>query len=248
MAAFFLSLYCKTQIMKTVKLAFLFLCLLVSVNTVRSQNVVPDSEKLLDKLRLNKGIDGIEYETYQTVVGDPFLFKDFHKGELAFKNGETYQLNMRYDIYANQMHLKDNDQIYGIIHPEAIADIVIDTLKFLYCNYATSPSGENSGEGSYFILKTDGKCELLVRKKVRIQDAEPTKGMQEAKPARFVPLDDTYYLRQEGKNAVRIKGKKTLLTVLEDKKEEINKLIKTEKLSTKNETDLLKIVSAYNSL
>ena len=234
--------------MKTFKLPLLLLCLLISVNSVRSQNVVPGSEKLLDKLRLNKVMHGIEYETYETTVGDPFLYKDFHEGEIIFKNGETFNLNLRYDIYADQVHLKDNNLIYGIIHPEALASVSIDTLKLLYCSFVKSPADQSS-EAGYFILKTDGKCKLLVRKNIRIQDAEPPKGLQEARPTRFVAVGDTYYLRQEGKSAaVRINGKKYLLTVLEDRKEEINRLIKSEKLNAKNEADLTKIVTFYNSL
>lgn len=234
--------------MKTDKFLLLLICIGLSVNSVKSQLVVvPGSETMLDKLRLNKGIQGIQYETYNNTVGDPFLYKDFHEGEIAFKNGETYKLNLRYDIYADQVHLKDNDLIYGIIHPEALASVSIDTLKLLYCSFVKSPADQSSETG-YFILKTDGKCKLLVRKKIRIQDAEPPKGIQEARPTRFVAVGDTYYLRKEGKNAVRINGKKDLLTVLEDRKEEINKLIKAEKLGTKEVDDLVKIVTFYNSL
>ena len=235
--------------MKTDKFLFLLICIGLSVNSVKSQLVVvPGTETILDKLRLNKGVQGIQYETYNSTVGDPFLYKDFHEGEIIFKNGETYKLNLRYDIYADQVHLKDNDQIYGIIHPEALASISIDTLKLLYCNFGRSPA-DQSLEAGYFILKTDGKCKLLIRKKIRIQDAEPPKGLQEARPTRFVGMDDTYYLRQEGKSAaVRINGKKDLLTVLEDKKEEINRLIKSEKLKPNSEADLTQIVTFYNSL
>jgi hypothetical protein len=235
--------------MKTVKLPLILLGLLISVNSVNSQLVVvPGSETLLDKLRLNKGVQGIQYETYTTTVGDPFLYKKFHEGEIIFKNGETYKLNLRYDIYSDQVHLKDNDKIYGIIHPEALASISIDTLKLLYCNFVRSPA-DQSFEAGYFILKTDGKCKLLVRKKIRIQDSEPPKGLQEARPSRFVAMDDAYYVKQEGKStAVRINGKKDLLTVLEDRKEEINRLIKSEKLKAKSEADLTKIVTFYNSL
>jgi hypothetical protein len=236
--------------MRSTKSIYILSCILFfPFSSLQSQLViVPGSEVILDKLRINESMDGVEYETYATVAGDPFIYRDFHEGELTLKNGETYRLNLRFDIYGNQVHLKNNDQIYGIIHPEKVASIVIDTLTLLYCNYVNSPADNSSGEGSYFILKTDGKCKLLLKKNIRIQDAEPSKGLQDAKPAKFVHLGDTYYLKQEGKNAIRINGKKDLLTVLGDKKDEINRLIKTEKLGRKNPGELVKIVSYYNSL
>ena len=191
---------------------------------------------------------GIEYETYTTTTGDPFIYRDFHEGDLTLRNGETYRLEMRYDIYANQMHLRNKNEFYAINYPEKLASIVIDTLSFIYCNFVNSPEQKNSGESSYFILKTGGKCKLLIKKNIRVQDAEQPKPLQDAKPAKFVHLGDTYYLKQEGESAVRIKGKKELLHILADKKDELNKFIDSNRLATKDLEDLVKIVTFYNSL
>ena len=226
----------------------MLLYLLVSINTIRSQSVVPGSEKLLDKMRLNKVMHGIEYETYETVLGDPFLYRDFHEGEIIFRNGETFDLNLRYDIYADQIHLKNNGQIYGIIHPEALTSVRIDTLKFLYCNFVNSLSDRRPEESSYFIVMTDGKCKLLVKRNIRVQDAEPPAVLKDARPAKFVHLPDTYYLKQEWENAVRINSLKDITAVMADKKEDIENLIRSEKLGIKKADDLVKIVTFYNNL
>jgi len=221
---------------------------LLFFSTVHSQNVVPGSDYMLDKLRLNKVMDGIEYETYETVVGDPFIYKDFHEGDLTLQNGEVYKLNMRYDIYGNQVHIKNKDQIFGIIYPEKVASIVIDTIKLLYFNYVNSPGDKSKAESTYFILKTDGKCSLLIKKNIRIQDAELPKVLQDAKPAKFIHTSDTYYLKVEGKSAFRINSKKDLLNILADRKDELSKFIDSNKLGTKDLDDLVKIVTFYNSL
>jgi hypothetical protein len=212
-----------------------------------SQVIVYGTESMLDKLRLNKSINGIEDVSYSSIVGDPYIFKDFHQGKITLTNGETYQLNLRYDIYGNQIHIKDKDQIYAIIHPEKVASIIIDTLRFIYCNYRRSPGEETSGEDSYFILKTDGKCKLLIKKNIRIQDAELPKLYQDAKPAKFIHTGDTYYLKPENKTAVRINNKKDLLNILADKKDEITAFINSNKLGVKEVDDLAKIISFYNN-
>lgn len=235
--------------MKTVKSILLISCvLLLSFSSAHSQNVVPGSELILDKLRLNKVMHGIEYETYGTIAGDPYIYKDFHEGEMTLKNGETYKLNLRFDIYANQVHFKNNDQIYGIIYPEKIASVVIDTIRLLYSSYVNSLAIKTSGDGSYFILKADGKCKLLIKKNIRIQDAEPPKVLQDAKPAKFIHLRDTYYLKLNENAAVLIRNKKDVLAVMGDKKETISKYLKSNKSGTNNIKDLVMIVDYYNSL
>ncbi len=220
----------------------------LSSYAVHSQIIVPGSESLLAKLRLNEGIEGIKSETYDNITGDPYIYKDFHEGELTLQNGETYRLNLRYDIYGNQVHLKDNDNIYGIIHPEKIALIVIDTVRFLYSNYGNSPGGKSSGNGSYFILENDGKCKLLIKRNIRIQDAEPPKLYQDAKPAKFIHTNNTYYLKLEDNNAVLIRNKKDILSVLNDKKEAITAYLNSNNPNIKKVEDLSGIVNYYNSL
>lgn len=235
--------------MKKVKSVLVISCaFLLFFYTVHSQNVVPGSDYMLDKLRLNKVMDGIENDTYETTVGDPFIYKDFHEGVLTLLNGEAYQLTMRYDIFGDQVHIKNKDQILGIIYPEKVASIVIDTIKLLYCNNVNSPSDKSKAESAYFILKTDGKCSLLIKKNIRVQDAEPPKVLQDAKPAKFIHTSDTYYLKVEGKSAFRINNKKDLLNILADRKDELSKFIDSNKLGTKHLDDLVKIVTFYNSL
>ena len=232
-----------------IKSSVFFFCItFLSSFSAHSQYIVPGSESLLAKLRLNESIGGIKTETYDNITGDPYIYKDFHEGELVLKNGETYQLDLRYDIYGNQVHLKNNDNIYGIIHPEKIALIVIDTVSLLYCNYGNSPGNKSSRKGSYFILKNDGKCKLLIRKNMRIQDAEPPKVLQDAKPARFIHTMDTYYLKPEDNNAVPVRNEKDVISVLSDKKEAVTTFMNTNNTSINKIEDITALVDYYNSL
>jgi hypothetical protein len=210
--------------------------------------VVHGSDVLLDKLRLNKSINGIGNVLYSNIAGDPFIFKEFHQGELLLISGETYRVDLRYDIYGNQIHMKEKGQIYGIIHPEKISKITVDTLRLIFSDYVSSSRDRSSANGSYFILQTDGKCKLLIKKNIRIQDAEPPKLYQAAKPAKFIPTGDTYYLKQGEKSAVRISSKKEILNILGDKKDEMIKFFNSTKPGLKNPDDLEKLVSYYNGL
>jgi hypothetical protein len=235
--------------MKTMKSFLIFFCLpFLSFYTAQSQIIVPGSEELLDKLRLNNSINSIEGKMYSDITGDPYLYKDFQQGKMVLKSGETYQLGLKFDIYANQMHMKYKDQVYAIIHPEKIASLVVGPEEFVYCDYIKSANEKSAETGAYFIQKIDGKCKLLVKKNVRIQEAEPPKILQEAKPAKFIRTNDSFYLKLENKPAVKINSKSDVLSTLNAHKDKMNEFLNSNKLGTKKLEDLIKIVSLYNSL
>ena len=206
------------------------------------------TEGILDKLRLNQGIEGKDNLFYSDVQGDPFIFRDFEKGILYVLPDAKYNVYIRYDMYANQMHLKDSTVIYAIIHPDKVKLIEAGSYKFIYTGYINSPEDDGPAQHSYFILKAGGKCSLLIKKNIRVQDAEPVKLYQEAKPAKFVVTGDSFFLKLDGRSAVRIRNKKELLTVLKDKSDLISNYISSNKLDIKEVEDLIKIVVFYNSL
>jgi hypothetical protein len=200
------------------------------------------------KLRLNKSADGIDKVAYSSIDGDPYIYRDFVTGKLILRTGEILQIDLRYDTYSDQIQFKDKDQIFKVINENNLALVVIDTIMFQYCMYQKSKDDQTSVENSWFILQKNGKCNLLIKKNVRLQAAELPKAYQEAKPAKFIHIADTYYLKKESKNAVRVSGKKDLLSILSDKEKEVSEYIKTNKLGVKDLDDLVKIISFYNSL
>lgn len=220
------------------------------LESINAQIEIPGTEFMLNKLRLNKGLKGIPNTLYQDIQGDPFIFRDFQKGTLYVAPDQKVDVNVRYDIYADQIHLKDSsNMIYAIIHPEKVKLIEAGNYKFLYSFYLNSRKDDEAAQSSYFIVKTGKKCMLLVKKNIRIQDAElPTLYHETTKPAKFILTADTYFLKNEGSSAVRIRNKKDLLTVLADKSDAVSSYISSNKLDVKDVEDLIKIVSYYNSL
>jgi len=234
--------------MKSANQFIVLVCLFVfCIETINAQVEVARTEMIVDKMRLNRSIDGKDM-SYGDIQGDPYIFKDFQKGILYVNSDEKAEVDIRYDIFADQMHLKDKDQIYAIIHPEKVKLIEAGSYKFIYSAYLKSPGDKEPEESSYFILRAEGKCMLLLKKNIRIQDPEPPKLYQEAKPAKFVFTSDSYFIKLESKTAVRIKNKKDLLTVLVDQSDAIDKYITANRLDIRDLNDLEKIVVYYNGL
>ncbi len=211
-----------------------------------SQIPVAASEIILDKLRLNRIVSGPDAIQYSSIIGDPFMFADFHEGKFVLTDGGSYDLMLRYDIYADEIHVKKNDQVYGLSHPEKMAYVLIDTTKFVYSKIRKNVDTIN--DEYYFVVATEGKCSLLIKKNIRVQDPEAPKPYQDAKPAKFIPLPDTYYVKLGDEVAIPVKSKKDLLEVLSDRESQINEFISRNKIKTKDIKDLKKVVDYYNSL
>ncbi len=208
----------------------------------------PDLE-LLNRIRLEHNMKSREEVSYETIDGDPFLYKDFVPGSLILKTGENIPLNLRYDIFKSEIQFGQKNEIYALINPENVSTVEIDSLRFVYARYLKSSGDIASSENTWFILKEDGKCRLLIRKNLRLQAAAPPKPYkEEGVPAKFVHTGDLYYLMVTNKNAVRVNSKKDLFEYLSDKKDLLNEFINSNKLGTKKLEDLVKVVSYYNSL
>lgn len=223
---------------------FLFVSasIILNVNFKSSgQSVVPGSDALLDKLRLNKGMGNSEV-SYSSIEGNPFIFKDFEKAKLKLTSGETYDIKVRFDIYSNIMQVLNDGLIYAIGYPEKIQSVDLDKMTIVYSEY------QKQGEGSYFILQADGKCKLLVKKNIRLQEAELPKPYQEGKPPKFIPKDDTYYLKIGNEIAILIRNKGDILSVLKDHKKEIEEYMANNDTNIKKIEDLNNLIVYYNNL
>ena len=235
--------------MRTIRtISILFYILFLCAASGYSQVVLVGSESLTDKLRLNKGLEGINDALYSDIVGDPYIFKDFHAGKVTLKTGETQELEFRFDMYAGHMHMRFKGQTYALVHPELISCISTDTYRFVYSAMTKSSDSQSSKDSSYFIEEIDGKCKLLVRKSVRIQDAEPPKLYQDAKPAKFIMKSDAYYLKLGDNAAIPVSSKSELIKILQSSKEAVSEYIEKNKLGVKSGKDLAKIVTYYNRL
>lgn len=234
-------------------LIIVFLSSLRAINGQANEGTIITTERsdleLLNRLRLEHNMKSREAVSYEKIDGDPFLYQDFVPGNLLLKTGENIQLNFRFDIFKGEIQFGKKDEIYALINPESVSSVLIDTLRFIYTGYLKSPGDINSIENSWFILKKDGKCRLLIRKNLRLQAATPPKPYQEeGSPAKFIHTRDTYYVQPEGESAFKIDNKKDLLNNLPDKNGELSSFLKANNLDVKEVNDLAKIISFYNNL
>ncbi|MBT3384023.1 MAG: hypothetical protein HN778_13375 [Prolixibacteraceae bacterium] len=232
--------------MKTIIILASIYFFFISTSVAQAQIEVQGTEYILAKLRFNRAIEGIRDNTYQDIEGEPFMFEDFLMGNIKLKDEGTYNGLLRFDKYAGEIHFKKENDIYAIAFPEKTEYIEIDDTRFIYSEFQLSGSTPVSDEGAYFVVLLDDKCKLLAKKNITIKDAQQSKGVVEAKPAKFINQNDSYFLKIGDTPAVRIKTKKDLNLFFENKGAGISDFIKKEKIKTNDPEGLVKLAKFYN--
>lgn len=224
-----------------------FFNLLITLNT-QAQYQVPGSEDLLNKMRMKVGGNVLNNVKYDEIKGSPYIFPAFKQATIITQKGENVKLPVRYDLYANEMEVKNESGIYSIAQPEIIKLIITDSIKLIYSSYKNASGQDESRKHSYFILRSDGKCMFLIKKELRLQDSEKPKLYQDAKPAEFIFLKDSYFFKIGDNDAVRINNKNDALEIMADKESQIGAFIKENRINPGKAEDLEKLTEYYNSL
>jgi hypothetical protein len=222
-------------------LLFLFV-----ITSLKSQYVVQGAEDLRMNIRIYKGADVIEPLMYSKVKGDPFIFRNFRDAVITTSDG-IFNLEVRYDMYAEEMHFRDKEKIFTVEQKEKIQTIKTDSLTFIY-SALVKTQGKPDIDGAFFILLADGKCKLLMKKKYKLQDPELPRLYQDARPAEFIKLNDSFYVKKDDGAAVLIKVAGDLHPAMEDQKEAVTAYIKSNKTNFRKAGDLIKLIEFYNNL
>lgn len=224
-----------------------FVNLMITFN-VQAQYQVEGSEEFINKTKMKYGGNALNRVSYEAIKGSPYIFPGFKPATIITQKDEVIKFPVRYDLYANEMEVKNNSGIYSIAHPEIIKMITTDSIKLIHSGYINSSDHAESGKHSYFILQTEGKCRFLIKKELRLQDPEKPKLYQDAKPAEFIFLKDTYYFKIGETDAVRINGKSDALEVMADKESQVGTFIKENRINLNKAEDLQQLAEYYNNL
>jgi len=169
------------------------------------------------------------------IKGNPYLYKEWKKNGVVLSNGEKHQYHaINYDIYRDQVVVfKSKDSVF-IIDKHLIDGFLINNRRFTQYNGAF-----------YEDLFTGNKVSLLKKYETKIIEGmfNPTDATR--KPDRLSIVDD-YYIKK-GESIVKFSpSKKSLAKVLGVSQGELKTYLKKNKLSYKNDKDLIEIFRHYN--
>lgn len=222
--------------MKSYKL-FLILLLCVAVKSISAQG-----------LQTTAGGIPVQDRNLSDVKGSQFIFDDWAKGNVKLKDDKVYNnLDLKYSDYDDAVYFKSSSgemQAFSV----PVADFTIsytegnnNFLRHFKNGYQVMGYEVNA----YFETLNDGKTQFLKKTKKKIEEVN-TYGSTTGNKS--FNTSTRYFIFNNGKVVNVKKDKKSILEALGDKQTELETYAKANNLNFKNEADIAKLVTYYNTI
>jgi hypothetical protein len=210
---------------------------LASRGDYRMQNAFTDLVNNLDKSF---------YVNEEDINGSKYFIDAFLLGKVYVNNKTTKDLfALKYNAYLDLIEVQKDNAIEALIKAVNISCSINGQL-YVYHKYLTRKS--NKGKLGYLKVLHKGKnLTLFKQESVKFKEAKPSKtSIQSSFPARFLQFENYFFLDNTKDIALPL-TKKSLLNTF-DNNLKIKSYIKEEKINFKNENNLIKLFSFYDSI
>lgn len=186
----------------------------------------------------------VAIQKYENITGSPYLTDDWSKGLVKLQSGQTYkEVKVKYDQVADELHFENNGKELVFINP--ISEFKIKLLKDGSEKDLYFKNGFASDPKAFYQVLADGKATLIKKNRKIIVDKTP---YNSATAVKIIESQTKYYLYSDNKLEPLKNNKKSILSVLSDKKGLLDSYIQKENLNLINDEDLGKLITYYNSL
>jgi hypothetical protein len=185
---------------------------------------------------------------YVDVVGSPYLFDNWAKGEVTLSNGKNHKdLDLKYDQIEGIVFFRGkNGADMGftstvksfILYPNNVA------MSFIQVPEIKEKEAEKD---PYFEVLSDGKKVKLLKKTMKVIREGNSYGSA-TMTKKFSENIAYYLLKADGSYTKIKKDKKAIISALSDKSVEIEQFIKDNKTNFKEDSSVAVVVDYYNTL
>ena len=243
--------------MKTLKTILLGACVL-GLTTVTAQtqgsgvslpgqiNTSMHNATRLSNLIFEKFLDTKEKENpiaFEDIQGSPYDPADFVAGEFLMDGQPSLGLNMRYNMYDDEIEVKEDDGTITAFLRNTTTSFRIGDRLYRPFKYTEDGLTKDAN----FEVLVDGDIKLLKRRQVVLIPPEkaPTPNQQD-RAAKFIEQTEYYTVRGEGAPVPFKEKKGELLELFPEHASEIKSLIKEQNLKVKRQDDLVLLFESLN--
>ena len=191
----------------------------------------------------------IDLNRFPDVKGTPYLNDSWQKGTIIIEKVTRIELNkIKFNCFQNQLEYEEESKVFTPTKKYAEftlfdVDENNQAKKRIFRNEFVS----NQEFQTYFEVLFDGETKLLKKYAARIEEyAEP---LSLNKIKRFNKIPQLYVYKSENQSLIKIKkDKKSILSIFENKSEQVAKYISSNTLNLKDEEDIIKIWAYYDTL
>tara|TARA_R110002051_G_scaffold271361_2_gene331709 strand:- start:8307 stop:8978 length:672 start_codon:yes stop_codon:yes gene_type:complete len=208
-----------------------------------SFNLIAQTDPLAQDLRRGNTFRTFDLRTTD-LEGTVYVNEEFQPAKI---NNDKKLYFARYDAYHNEMEVNAADGVHYLPKSYNLPIQFTNTNK-VYQVFDYKKNNEQFTE--FFVVLSSGNIKLLVLEDIEYFEGVKAKSSYEtSKPAKLLRAKDEYYISLEDNLAIELsKKKKDFLSIFNDKSEKIDSYMKENKLSNKDQEDLIKIFSYYDSL
>jgi hypothetical protein len=225
--------------MKRIRSIFVTLFLLAAgMTTAQPYDIFLDNYHFMEKIPGSKTSNTMKYDN---INGSPYLDREFQEGILFLNDTLAARLPVRFNIYTNEIEYQMDGVVYTPGDRSAIKKAMVGRSVLVWSHII--------GHGSYVEQLVAGKGSLFQKRSVQFKPEEPPKPIiGTSTPAEFVRDFDSYYFELSGSIPIEIKSMNGLIEILSDKKDEMQRFIKSEKLRRMSKEHLIRVITYYNTL
>ncbi len=181
---------------------------------------------------------------YADLKGSPYLDDEFERGAIELENNEIVELNLRLNVYDDELEFETDQGIYVLKNPEKMSHFFLGKSEYVYFE-SSNLAEEASG---FFKWIAGDECLLLLKHRATYIPSVGAGAYEPATEAELRKESDTYFLSINGELPVKLKRKKKfILELIPSHKEEISRYIKEEKISLYKNNDLIDLVDFINT-
>jgi hypothetical protein len=221
----------------------------VSATIAKSQTISATNGGLNSGIGVmtSEGGNPIGFSEYTGLVGNPFFNPDWVKGDVTFADGNVVKDKLvKYDEFKDKLFTQVAGTAKSGEFDQPVTSFTIITADGTLASFSIFPGNGKTSDNAFFQVLSDGKVKLLRKNAKTISEYKAN--MSSAVTTREVVDNIDYYLLIGGK-AVRIKkDKKSVEAALGNKQAELESYIKANNLNLKNDADLAKLITQYNTL
>ena len=168
----------------------------------------------------------------------------FRSGQVYFGSSKS-KFSVRYNIYKDEMECQQKGGTFALDPNSDIKKVSAGNITFVFDKFEY----RGKTKRGYLILLDSGKV-MLMSKKRMVLDAFKQGGNIDGtnRPAKFTELPDVYYYKIGDGEPKLVDNIKNLIASFPDQHEALTQFAKHEKISPRNEKELIRFVQYYNSL
>lgn len=203
--------------------------LIIAATAVKAQVIQPTNSTAVDA----------------TVKGTPYLDESYVDGTIIFATN-TRTAPLRYNAHKDLFEFKIDGQSRVLDPSTTVKKVNFGEATFVVEKYVNDKGITKYG---YFALLDSGKVSLYSKKSVKFTPGMKGRALDGGdQPAEFRRAPDEFYFKTANGELIEIKSIKAMIAAFPDKQDEALAFAKKEKISPRDEEELVKLVKYYNSL